>query len=172
MAELMALPCFYWVFLPIAADMTRETLVPHLRTIQKFIKSEPDPTRQRRIADIATGMTVVARHHKDRTLAGFITEIFREEIMSSDWIAETIAICERRTWEKAIEVGRQEGRQEGREQGLQEGRQEGCQEGAKNALLETAQWILPPEIVASLLSITDATELKTAIYAAYKGNAQ
>jgi len=85
MKEMMEQPCFYWVFLPLAADMTRETLVPHLRTVQEFIQSETDPERKRRIADIAAGMAVVARHHKDPTLRGFIDEIFREEIMNCAW---------------------------------------------------------------------------------------
>jgi len=100
-------------------------------------------------------MVVVARCHKDRTLRGVVADVFREEIMNSNCFEDIEAICERRarkkTWNKAVVVGREE--------------------GTKNTLLETAQLMLTPEIVAHLMSITDTQEMKTAIVSAYKGNA-
>jgi len=81
--------------------------------------------------------------------------ILQEEIMNSNCFGDIEAICEprarKKTWNKAIVVGREE--------------------GTKNTLLETAQLILPPEIVAHLMSITDTQEMKTAIVSAFKGNA-
>jgi len=70
--ELMALPCFHWVFLPLAADATQETLAPHLRTVQNLIRMESDPMRKRRVANIAAGMSAVAQHADDPTLRGFV----------------------------------------------------------------------------------------------------
>ena len=151
MAEMMELPCFHWVFLPLAADMTRETLVPHLRTLQNMIKAESDPERKQRLADIPTAMTVVAQHHGDPTLEAFVTHIFREEIMTCEW------------YQNALSLGEQRGIDKGIEKGIEKGRQ---------ALLNTARLILPPEVVAALAFIADIEALEAAIAAAHKAHAQ
>ena len=90
-------------------------------------------------------MAVVARHRKDRTLRDFVYAIFHEEIMSSSWYQEALAI------------GRFEGRVEGRVEGRIEGR--------KESLLKTAHRFLSPERVKQLVSITDVDALEEAILA-------
>jgi len=142
MAEMMELPCFHWVFLPLAADMTPETLLPHLQTIQSMISSEPDPERKRRLNDVAAGMSVVAHHKKDASIEACIQEFFKEEIMTCEWYRNA--------------------RAEGREEGVEKGRQ---------ALLNTARMILPIEVVNTLALITDIDALEAAVSAEYKAHA-
>lgn len=137
-AEMMALPCFHWVFLPLAADATRETLVAHFRKIKRLIRTDRDPIRHRRLASIAACMSVVAKHSDDPTLQYFVNEVFREEIMDTEWYKE------------AARKGRQEGRQEGRE--------DGCR-----ALLAFASRCLSAEQYAKVASITDLGAMEAAL---------
>ena len=144
MAEMMELPCFHWVFLPLAADMTPETLLPHLHTVLDLINSEPDPERKGRLNEIAAAMPVVAHHRKDETLEAVITNFFREKIMNCLWYRNAKA----------------EGREEGREETREEAREE-----AREAIMDTVRMFLPPETSAALASITDLAELRAAIRA-------
>ena len=163
MAELLELPCFFWVFLPLAVDATRATLLPHLHRVQNLINSEPDPERKRRLAEISVGLSVVAHHHKDATLESYVASFFREEIMTCEWYRNAV--------KEGFDMGVQRGIGIGIEEGIGIGIEKG-KEQTRQSLLDTARRLLPPKLCAALASITDVSALHDAIWEAYEARAQ
>ncbi|MCL2823374.1 MAG: hypothetical protein FWD57_05225 [Polyangiaceae bacterium] len=163
--------------------MTQQTRTQNLHTTQDSPNAKPNPSRKRKLADTANGISAIADRHMHAALGRHDTDCIREKMMKYEWYRNAVAKSGQEGPHKNIAEDLEKIFKKSFEESFKESFKKSFRDGVRVAheaaieqrrldLLNIAGRFLSPETCTVLAFIKDLDTLEAAFEAACEANAR